>query len=168
MVAYTFIKTKGYIGGYGLVKEFIRNHKNEAVKKATIRFETIPGLQAQVDWKESLKMINIHGEVFEVNIFLMVLGYSRCKFLKLTINKTQHSLFECLNKAFQIYGGVPQEILFDNMATVVDRPASRLNNVKLNTVFQQYAKDVAFKPLICRPYRPQTKGKVEAVVRWAD
>lgn len=46
--------------------------------------------------------------------------------------------------AFHSYSGVPQEILFDNMATVVDRPASRLNNVKLNTTFQQYAKDAAF------------------------
>lgn len=165
MAAYAFIKNKGYTGGYGLVKNFIHAHKNEAIKKATIRFETIPGLQAQVDWKESLKMINTSAEVFEVNIFLMVLGYSRYKFLKLTTNKTQNTLFECLNKAFQHYGGVPQEILFDNMATVVDRAASRLNNVKLNTTFQQYAKDAAFKPLVCRPYRPQTKGKVEAVAK---
>ncbi|WP_394354637.1 hypothetical protein [Paratissierella segnis] len=51
--------------------------KPREISKATIRFDTSPGLQAQVDWKESITMINRQGEVFEINIFLMVLGYSR-------------------------------------------------------------------------------------------
>ncbi len=54
MAAYKFIQKKGYSGKYSTVAAFIKNHKNEEITKATIRFETAPGLQAQVDWKENI------------------------------------------------------------------------------------------------------------------
>ena len=168
MAIFKFIQKDGYTGSYSLVADFVQKHKEEQAKKATIRFETAPGLQAQVDWKENLKMISKHGEIFEVNIFLIVLGYSRMKFLKLTSDKTQRTLFMCMNEAFKYFGGIPKEILFDNMATVVDRANSRIGNVKLNTKFLQYSKDIGFTPITCRIYRPQTKGKVESLARLVD
>ena len=168
MAIFKFIQKEGYEGSYSLVADFVQKHKNEQQRKATIRFETAPGLQAQVDWKENLKMISKNGELFEVNIFLMVLGYSRIKFLKLTSDKTQKTLFLCMNEAFQYFNGVPKEILFDNMATVVDRANSRIGNVKLNTKFVQYSKDIGFNPITCRIYRPQTKGKVESLAKLVD
>lgn len=75
MAIFKFIPKDGYTGSYSLVADFVQKHKEEQIKKATIRFETAPGLQAQVGWKENLKMISKHGELFEVNIFLMILGY---------------------------------------------------------------------------------------------
>ena len=168
MAIFKFIQKDGYTGSYSLVADFVQKHKEEQIKKATIRFETAPGLQAQVDWKENLKMISKHGEIFEVNIFLMVLGYSRTKFVKLTSDKTQKTLFECMNEAFKYWGGIPKEIVFDNMATVVDRKNSRIGNVKLNTKFLQYSKDIGFNPITCRIYRPQTKGKVESLAKLVD
>ena len=168
MAIFKFIQKDGYTGSYSLVADFVQKHKEEQIKKATIRFETAPGLQSQVDWKENLKMISKHGELFEVNIFLMVLGYSRTKFVKLTSDKTQKTLFECMNEAFEYFGGVPKEIVFDNMATVVDRANSRIGNVKLNTKFVQYSKDIGFNPITCRIYRPQTKGKVESLAKLVD
>ena len=168
MAIFKFIQKDGYTGSYSLVADFVQKHKEEQIKKATIRFETAPGLQAQVDWKENLKMISKHGEIFEVNIFLMVLGYSRTKFVKLTSDKTQKTLFECMNEAFKYLGGIPKEIVFDNMATVVDRANSRIGNVKLNTKFLQYSKDIGFNPITCRIYRPQTKGKVESLAKLVD
>ena len=168
MAIFKFIQKDGYTGSYSLVADFVQKHKEEQIKKATIRFETAPGLQAQVDWKENLKMISKHGELFEVNIFLMVLGYSRTKFVKLTSDKTQKTLFKCMNEAFKYFGGVPKEIVFDNMATVVDRANSRIGNVKLNSKFVQYSKDIGFNPITCRIYRPQTKGKVESLAKLVD
>ena len=168
MAIFKFIQKDGYTGSYSLVADFVQKHKVEQIKKATIRFETAPGLQAQVDWKENLKMISKQGELFEVDIFLMVLGYSRTKFVKLTSNKTQKTLFECMNEAFKYFGGIPKEIVFDNMATVVDRVNSRIGNVKLNTKFVQYSKDIGFNPITCRIYRPQTKGKVESLAKLVD
>ena len=168
MAIFKFIQKDGYTGSYSLVADFVQKHKEEQIKKATIRFETAPGLQSQVDWKENLKMISKHGEIFEVNIFLMVLGYSRTKFVKLTSDKTQKTLFKCMNEAFKYFGGVPKEIVFDNMATVVDRANSRIGNVKLNSKFVQYSKDIGFNPITCRIYRPQTKGKVESLAKLVD
>lgn len=93
---FNFIKDKGYTGSYGTVSKFIRDHKQEEQNKATMRFETTPGFQAQVDWKENFKIINKEGKEFEINIFLMILGYSRYKYIELTLDKTQDTLFECI------------------------------------------------------------------------
>ena len=93
---FNFIKDKGFTGSYGTVSKFIREHKQEEQNKATMRFETTPGFQAQVDWKENFKLINKDGKQFEINIFLMILGYSRYKYIELTLDKTQDTLFECI------------------------------------------------------------------------
>lgn len=100
LAVYKFINKKGYKGKYSTVAAFINKHKNIEIKKATVRFETTPGLQAQVDWKENLTMISKHGEIFKVNIFLMVLGYSLIKYVKLTTDKEQKTLFKCMISAF--------------------------------------------------------------------
>ncbi|EHL0042379.1 IS21 family transposase [Enterococcus faecalis] len=163
---YYFIKKKGYKGGYTTVKRFCRNYREKRVKKATIRIETTPGLSAQVDWKENIKMVSKHGEVFYFNIFLYVLGYSRMKYLEVTFDRTQPTVFHCLINAFEYCGnGVPQEIWFDNMKTVVDRSKSQFTQTVFNEKFRQFAKDARFIPIACRPFRPQTKGKVEALAR---
>lgn len=110
MAVYKFIQKRSFNGKYGIVAKFVREHKDSSQKKATIRFETSPGLQAQVDWKENLQMINREGTPFTVNIFLMVLGYSRYKVMILTSDKTQSTLFRCMIEAFKYLGGIPQSI----------------------------------------------------------
>ena len=165
---FNFIKDKGFTGSYGTVSKFIKEHKQEEQNKATMRFETTPGFQAQVDWKENFKIINKQGKEFEINIFLMILGYSRYKYIELTLDKSQDTLFECIMHACNNFGGVPHEILFDNMATVVDRLSSTYRAVVINKKFAQFAKDVGFVVNTCRPYRPQTKGKVECVAKLMD
>lgn len=168
MSIFKYIQKEGYKGSYSLVADYALKHKKEELKKATMRYETSPGLQAQVDWKESIKMTSRSGQIYEVNIFLMVLGYSRLKFLKLTSDRTQKTLFSCMNAAFEYFKGVPREILFDNMPTVVDRANSRIGNVKINGKFMQYSKDVGFKIITCKAYRPQTKGNVESLAKLVD
>lgn len=165
MAAYKFIVGKGYQGKYSIVADFVKQHKEQEVKKATIRFETNPGLQSQVDWKEDMILVNRNGEVFKINIFLMVLGFSRYKFIMLTSDRSQETLFNCMIKAFEFFGGVPKEILFDNMKTVVDHSKSSFSKTVFNQRFEYFAKDVGFTPIACRPYRPQTKGKVESLAK---
>lgn len=168
MAAYKFICKKGYTGKYSIVADFVKHHKDNEIKKATIRFETNPGLQAQVDWKEDMTLVNRFGEIFRINIFLMVLGYSRYKFLMITSDRTQETLFSCMVSAFKHFGGVPHEILFDNMKTVVDHAKSSFAKTVFNERFEYFAKDIGFKPIACRPYRPQTKGKVESLAKLMD
>ena len=67
--------------------------------------------------------------------------------------------------AFRFYGGVPREILFDNMRTVVGRSRISFAQTVYNDRFAAFAKDMGFTPIACRPYKPQTKGKVEALMR---
>ncbi|MBZ2202642.1 hypothetical protein [Lentilactobacillus hilgardii] len=62
-------------------------------------------------------------------------------------------------------GGVPKEIWFDNQKVVVDHHKSNFGKQVFNETFVEYAKDAGFKPIACRPFRPQTKGKVEALAR---
>lgn len=168
MAVYKFIQKKGYAGGYHTINNFVNSHKDTQIKKATIRFDTSPGLQAQVDWKESVKMISRQGEIFDINIFLMVLGYSRMKFLKLTMDKTQKTLFKCLYEGFRFLDGVPKEILFDNMPTVVNRSRTTFKNIAINKEFKHFAMDGGFEVITCRPYRPKTKGKVETLAKLVD
>ena len=168
MAVYKFIVKKGYTGKYSIVADFVKNHKDTETKKATIRFETNPGLQAQVDWKEDMTLISRSGQPFKINIFLMVMGYSRNKFIIITSDRSQDTLFRCMVEAFKYYGGLPQEILFDNMKTVVDHARSSFAKTVFNDKFETFAKDMGFTPMACRPYRPQTKGKAEALAKLMD
>jgi len=68
-----------------------------------MRFEANQGLQCQIDWKENLSLISKNGEVFVINIFLSILGYSRLKYIELTLDKQQPTLFKCLNNMFKYF-----------------------------------------------------------------
>lgn len=165
---FKFIERKGFDGSYSLVKTYCREVKQEKVQKATVRVEYTPGLSAQVDWKEDMRLISNQGEIFDFNIFLYVLPYSKKKFITLTFDRKQDTLFECLDDAFYHTGGVPKEIWFDNMKTVVDQSRSQFSKAHFNERFYAFSKDAGFKPIACRPFRPQTKGCVEALARTVD
>lgn len=163
---YYLLKTNyDYKGCYSTVRNYVSKQKNKIIQDLTIRFETIPGYQAQVDWKESLTLYNRDGKTYKINIFLMVLGYSRFKYIKLTSDRNQSTLFNCLINAFNYFGGVTREIIFDNMKTVVDHTKSDFQNTIINSKFSQFAKDSMFTIFTCRPFRPRTKGKVETLAK---
>lgn len=162
---YHFILKKGYKGKYTILREYCRTLKNQGQKKATIRFETNPGLQAQVDWKERMKLISKQGEIFEIDIFLIVLGYSRFKYIELTINKNQNTLLNAMVNSFKYFDGVPKEILFDNMKTVIDQSKTMYQRPVINSKFYEFSKDMGFEVKSCMAYRPQTKGKVESLAK---
>ena len=123
------------------------------------------GEQAQVDWKENIKLISKHGEVFNINVFAMVLSFSRRKYFEVTLFKNQHILKNCIINAFEFFQGVTKEVLFDNMKTVVDIDK---NKVKINNKFKAFANDLGFVPKLCQVRRPQTKGKVETQMKFLD
>lgn len=162
---YHFIRRKGFDGKETIVRDYVRSIRVEREQKATIRFETTPGLQAQVDWKEEMKLINRNGEVFEINIFLMLLGYSRTKYIELTLNRNQDTLMMAMINGFRYFQGIPKEIIFDNMKTVVDQSKTNYQDAVINETFYQFSKDMGFEVWSCRAYRPQTKGKVEALAK---
>lgn len=165
---YNLIKDKGYAGSQSLVTKYVKEKKEELLRRATIRVETTPGLQGQVDWKESLSLVSRHGEKYTVNIFLFILSYSKYKYIELTINRIQPTLFRCMFNCFKALGGVPEEIWFDNMKTVVDEHDINTNKVKFNARFSEFAKNMMFTPIACKSYRPCTKGRVENLAKIMD
>ena len=161
------LDTTDYTGKYGLVKNYVKKHKKDIPKKASIRVPKVPGKTGQVDWKEDFTLINKHGEVVVFNIFLFTLPFSEKKYCKLTLDRKQDTVINTLICVFQYIGGIPKDIWFDNMLTIVDA-AKMGKHDRINDKIKQFAKDMGFNPIPCRPRRPESKGSVEALAKLCD
>ena len=165
VVLWRELKERGYTGGYTAVKDFVRPRRREAHTVAVRRFETPPGKQAQVDWGDLGDITQADGERHKLNAFVLTLGYSRAMFCDIALDQKLPAFLRMHEAAFSYLGGVPEEILYDNTKTVVLRlltdGVDERGEVKLNPTFADFARYWGFTPRLCRPYRPQTKGKVE-------
>lgn len=161
MSIFKYIQQKGYDGGYHTVNNFIKNYKSEQLQRATMRFDKGLGLQAKVDCKETLTMINSEGEIFNINVFLILLGYSRLSYIKLITDKTQKTLLQCLIESFKYFEGVPKEIIIDNIPAVVDRRKTTFENVAIHENFERFSKNAGFEVIAFNPYMPDIKEKPE-------
>jgi hypothetical protein len=91
----------------------------------------------------------------------MILGYSRMRYIEFTLNIDVHTLIQCHLNAFHYFGGYTSEILYDNMKQIVIKRAPVSSDSIWNADFEDFFKHYGFIPRLCRPYRPQTKGKIE-------
>lgn len=155
---------RGYSGGYDTVKNAVRPLRAEAAV-ATLtqrRFETGPGEQAQVDWGQVKVRFGLGPA--EVHVFVMTLGYSRRAWAEGFDNERIASLLAAHERAFAHFGGRCAELLYDRMRTVV--LGTEAGAPRWNATFEAFAKHWGFEPRLCRPYRAQTKGKVESGVKY--
>ena len=152
---------------YTIVRQYVATRKADLNEKATVRFETMPGLQGQVDWGffENYKVLE-NGEYKKLYFFLMILGYSRMRYIEFVTDMSTTTLIKCHINAFRYFGGYPEEILYDNMKQVVVKRMMKQSESELNKQFEDFAGFYGYKPILCRPYRGQTKGKVERTVRY--
>ena len=157
------IKEQGYDGGETIVKDFVRKIRPQQGVPAVLRYETKPGVQAQVDWGE-LGTIEVDGNTKKLSCFSMILGYSRMRYVEFTLSIDTPTLIQCHLNAFQYFGGCTQEILYDNMKQVVIKRSVRSSDSQWNSQFEDFFKHQGFIPRLCRPYRPQTKGKIENTI----
>ena len=159
----------GYHGKYTMVRTYVSTKKSELNQKATVRFETMPGLQAQVDWAffENYRVYE-DGEWKKLYCFLMVLGYSRMRYIEFVTDMSTTTLIRCHLNAFRYFGGYPAEILYDNMKQVVVKRLLKQEDSTLNSQFEDFAGFYGFKPILCRPYRGQTKGNLLHQLQRAD
>ena len=155
------IRPAGYDGSYTQLKAWVRQIRPTPPPEPVIRFETPAGRQAQVDFARFSFPWGVRYAL------LVVLGYSRVLWCRFYPRQDMRTLFEGLEEAFRAFGGVPQELLFDQMKAVITRDL-RLQGGALvrNLEFLRFAHHWSFTPRACRPYRAQTKGKVERPVRY--
>ena len=157
------VRAAGYPGGYKRVQEqeYVRATRPREPVEPVVRFETPAGRQGQVDFGTfTLPWGRRHALV-------VVLGYSRLLWLRFYPRQTMPVLMEGLESAFERFGGVPEELLFDQMRAVVlsdDRAGGE--GLVLNAEFLRFATHWRFLPRACRPYRARTKGKVERPIRY--
>lgn len=150
------IRAAGYEGGYTQLKDFVRQARPGALPEPVVRFETPAGRQAQVDFAEFRLP---WGKRYAL---VVVLGYSRRLWLQFYPRQTMQVLMRGLEEAFAFFGGVPTELLFDQMkAVVIDDQRPVGGKVLENAEFARFAAHWGFRIRACRPYRAQTKGKVE-------
>ena len=93
-------------------------------------------------------------------------GYSRMRYIEFVTDMSTNTLIRCHASAFRYFGGYPEEILYDNMKQVVTKRLLKQEDSTLNRQFEDFAGFYGFKPILCRPYRGQTKGKVERTVQF--
>jgi transposase len=150
------IRANGYSGGYTQVKEYVRQVRPAAPPDPVVRFETPAGRQAQVDFAEFRLP---WGKRYAL---LVVLGYSRLLWLHFYPRQTMATLMRGLEDAFAAFGGVPAELLFDQMKSVIIEDQRQAGGRLLeNSEFVRFASHWGFRIRACRPYRAKTKGKVE-------
>lgn len=160
---YQYFRKEEDIGTYSNFYKYIKKCNLKPLKnnKAHLRYETEFGQQLQFDWKEDIKMVSKHGELFEFNIFSSTLGASRLHVFIYSKFKTRIDVQRCLIKTFEYIGGVPKELLTDNMSSIVD--------TKTQTFFKEFitfTNDMQTKPKKCKPRHPYTKGKDESANRF--
>lgn len=157
---------RDYSGSYELVKRWVRplREKQHRLEAATVRFETAPGVQSQVDWGSTV--VEIASQLVRVHVFVMALGYSRRIFARAYASERLPALLDGHERAFAHFGGRTEEILYDNPKTIVLRRDAEGRHVEWNPVFRDFADYYGFFPRLCRPYRARTKGKVESGVKY--
>lgn len=158
------LRERGYHGGYTILKDWLQPQREASRVAAVRRYETPPGKQAQVDWGH-LGYLEVEGETHRLWGFAITLGYSRRMWAQAAVDQRLGTLLRMHEAAFQEWGAIPEEILYDRMKTVWLETDAR-GEIVWHPVFQDFARYWGFKPRLCRPYRAQTKGKIESGVKY--
>lgn len=154
----------GFTGSYQQVQRYLKPCRGQRkwAARATVRFETGPGEQAQVDYGQL--RVWIGDQLETVHVFVLTLGYSRRLFTYAYRDEKLASLLDGHERAFRHFGGVTLSCLYDNPRTLV--LGRRDNRVVWHPLFEDFARYYGFTPYACQPYRARTKGKVESGVKY--
>lgn len=164
------VQKAGYTGPNSAVERYYRQRKQELQPERHMQhIETGPGKQAQVDWGHFGEM-TINGKREKVYLFAYILGYSRMAYLEFVVRQNQRTLQACHIRAFEKLG-IPEEVVYDNMKTVVSHRTrasyeDEEDVVQYNAAFIDFAKYYRFRVWACPPYWPRTKGKVENTIQY--
>ena len=155
------LRERGYAGGYTILKDFLQRLRPVVAPEPVVRFETAPGEQMQVDWA------SLRRGPDRLSVFVATLGWSRAAYVEFVTDERLETLLAAHERAFLTFGGVPRVVLYDNMRTVVlQRDCYGPGLHRYHPTFLDFARHCGFRPRLCQPYRPRTKGKVERFIRY--
>jgi transposase len=165
------IRALGYKGGYTVLKDFLRTVRPKPGVQFERRFEAPPGKQAQVDFAFFKTVFTDQPDVERIVwLFSIVLGHSRLMWARFVARQDPPPVLRCHIAAFEAFGGVPEQILYDRMKTAVlgevEDPDQPAKGIAYNAKLLDLAAHHGFLPKACRPYRAQTKGKLERPFRY--
>ena len=159
------IRKQGYTGGLTILRDFVAGVKNRHVRRLVDRFETEPGRQAQLDWASCGTIVH-EGRRRRLSLLMVVLGHSRVIWAKFVVSERRPVLFELLEEAFRDLGGVPRELLIDNMKQAVEVARTPDTAAQLQSEFSSFQDHWNFETVACPPYWPRAKGKVERAISY--
>ncbi len=152
-------RAAGYEGGVTQLRDFIRTLRPPP--EPEIRFETEPGRQAQVDFAHCRFPWGVRYAL------VIVLGHSRLLWVQFYRRQDLRTLLQGLEACFTSWGGVPRDLLFDQMRSVITRDERFLGGtIVTNLELARCGQHFGFRVRACRPYRAKTKGKVERPIRY--
>ena len=145
VVLLEMLQGAGYSGGISIVKSYVHPYRPAKALPAVRRYKTPSGKQAQMDWG-ICHYTDSKGVIHKVPAFVMILGRSRVKYVEFTSRCDLSSLQRCMINGFSYFGGIPKEVLTDNMKTVViGREAGK-------PVWNSRFADFAASYALCRKY----------------
>src|SRR5262245_1932711 len=164
VVRQDLLSEKGLTVGRRTLQRAVQSYRQalKAEALATVRFETAPGQQRQIDFGE--RLVEIGGSHVKAFMFVATLGYSRRLHVRAFRSEKQEHWFAGLESAFRTFGGVPETVLMDNPRALVVRHDAARRTVQFNDKLIAFAKHWKFSPRACAPYRARTKGKTESGV----
>jgi transposase len=157
------LRAQGYSGQISTLKQFVHPLRPPAAgrRQPALRYETAPGEQLQFDWGEFV--YEREGVLHKVFGFTAILSYSRMRFVTFVKRTDAPSLIRCLAATFEALGGLPRTVLTDRMKTVLLDMETGVPH--WHPRFQELVAALGITPRVCKPYTPQTKGKVERSIR---
>jgi len=163
-VLYETIAREGYKGHYERVKTWVRARRREeaAKRRACVRFETAPGVEAQFDWKGPVSGLLDFDPSIQVHFFRFLLAWSRARWTLVVLSLKLPAVLASLRWGFERAGGIPERLVLDNPKTAVLKPKPHL---ELHPFFAEFCRHYGCEPDPAWPYQPERKGKAERSFR---
>lgn len=163
---YERLAERGYQGSYSSVYRFVKSLE-PADPDCTVRVETPPGWEAQVDFGEVRWVLDSRtGQKRKAYAFVMTLSFSRHLYAETVFDQKTETWLACHTRALAYFGGVPERVVIDNLKAGITRAA--WEDPEVNRVYAEEAEHYGFLIAPCRPKTPEHKGKVENGVHFVQ